>query len=57
VPDDFAYAVAKALDEPQGLPQWSSNIFSCNPYEVWKAFGVPLHRGAERYYRQKHYTK
>jgi uncharacterized protein len=56
-PDDFAYAIAKALDEHQDLLQWSNNTFSYNPYEVWKAFGVPLHPGAESYYRQRNYIK
>lgn len=55
--DDFAYAVAKALDEQQDLFQWSNNTFSYNRYRVTKAFGVPLHPGAERYYKEKGYLK
>jgi uncharacterized protein len=57
MPDDFAYAVAKALDEQQDLFQWSNNTFSYNRYRVAKAFGVPLHPGAERYYRERGYIK
>ena len=34
MPDDFAYAVAKALDEQQDLFQWSNNTFSYNRYSV-----------------------
>jgi len=57
MPDDFAYAVAKALDEQQGLFAWSNNTFSYNRYTVGKAFGVPLHPGAERYYRERDYLE
>ena len=56
-PDDFAYAVAKALEEHQDLLQWSHLNFSYNPKEVWKAIGVPLHPGAARYYRERGYMK
>jgi TRAP transporter TAXI family solute receptor len=55
MPDDFAYAVARALDEQQGLFAWSNNTFSYNRHTVGKAFGVPLHPGAARYYREKGY--
>jgi uncharacterized protein len=57
VSDAFAYAVAKALDEQQGLFAWSNNTFSYNRYTVWKAFGVPLHPGAARYYKERGYLK
>ncbi len=57
VPDDFAYAVAKALDEQQQLLQWSQLNFSYNVHNVWKAFEVPLHPGAARYYRERGYIK
>jgi uncharacterized protein len=56
-PADLAYALAKALDEHQDLLQWSNVTYSYNPYSVWKAFGVPLHPGAERYYRERGYLK
>jgi len=52
MPDDFAYAVAKALDEQQQLFQWSQLNFSYNVHTVWKAKEVPLHPGAEKYYRE-----
>ena len=55
MPEDFAYAVAKALDEQQGLFAWSNNTFSYNRHTVGKAFGIPLHPGAARYYREKGY--
>jgi uncharacterized protein len=57
MPDDFAYAVAKAMDEQRGLLQWSDLPFSYNRYTVWKAFDVPLHPGAARYYRERGYMK
>ena len=55
MPDAFAYTVAKALDEHQDLLQWSHLNLSYNPKTVWKAFGVPLHPGAARYYRERGY--
>ncbi len=59
MPDDFAYTLAKAVDEHQDLLQWanSSLNFSYNWHTVWKAYGVPLHSGAARYYKEKGYMK
>jgi TRAP transporter TAXI family solute receptor len=57
MPDDFAYTLAKAMDENQHLLQWSNVGYSYNPHTVWKAFGVPLHPGAARYYRERGYMK
>jgi len=54
---DLAYALAKALDEHQDLLQWSNVTYSYNPFTVWKAFGVPLHPAAEKYYRERGYLK
>jgi TRAP transporter TAXI family solute receptor len=56
-PDDFAYTLAKALDEQQDILQWNHMNFSYNKNTVWKAYGVPLHPGAEKYYREKGYMK
>jgi TRAP transporter TAXI family solute receptor len=56
-PDDFAYAVAKAMDEQQALLQWKHMNFSYNVHTVWNGFEVPLHPGAARYYKEKGYTK
>jgi len=56
-PDDFAYAVAKAIDEHQDLLQWSHINFSYNLRTVWKAYGIPLHPGAARYYRERNYME
>lgn len=54
-PEDFAYLVAKAMDEHQDLLQWSHLNFSYNVRTVWKAFDLPLHPGAARYYRERRY--
>ena len=57
MPDDFAYTLAKAIDEHQDLLQWSNMNFSYNSRSVWKAMGIPLHPGAARYYRERGYLK
>jgi para-nitrobenzyl esterase len=56
-PDDFAYQVAKAMDEQQELLQWKHLNFSYNVHNVWKAYEVPLHPGAARYYKERGYMK
>jgi len=55
LPEDFAYLVAKQLDEYQDLLKWAIRPFSYNPHSVWKAGPVPLHPGAARYYREVGY--
>jgi len=57
MPDEFAYAVAKAIDEQQHLLQWKHLNFSYNIHTVWKAYEVPLHPGAARYYKERGYMK
>ena len=57
MPADFAYAVAGALDEQQGLFAWSHDTFPYNRHTVGRAFGVPLHPGAKRYYRERGYLE
>jgi len=56
-PDNFAYAVAKAMGEHQDLLQWSLLNFSYNSRTVWKVPGVPLHPEAARYYREMGYMR
>jgi para-nitrobenzyl esterase len=57
MPDDFAYDVARALDEQQHLLQWRHLSFSYNVHTVWKGYEVPLHPGAARYYREQGYME
>ena len=57
MPEDFAYLVAKAMDEQQQLLQWRHLNFSYNVHTVWNGYEVPLHPGAARYYKEKGYMK
>jgi TRAP-type uncharacterized transport system substrate-binding protein len=53
MPGDFAYMVAKAMDEQQELLQWKHLNFSYNVHNVCRAHDVPLHSGAARYYKNE----
>lgn len=55
MPDDFAYTLAKALDVHKDIWLWGYEHFAYSPDLVWKNDDVPLHPGAARYYREKHY--
>ena len=59
MPDEFAYTLAKAMDEHQELLQWpnASMNWSYNWRTVWKALDVPLHPGAAKYYKEVGYMK
>lgn len=57
MPDDFAYTLAKAMNEHQELLAWTHMNWSYNWHTVWKTFDVPLHPGAARYYREMGYLK
>jgi TRAP transporter TAXI family solute receptor len=61
VSDDTAYAMVKAMDENRAsLVQQYSSLSPFNPATAWEPIrlgGVPLHPGAERYYREKGYMK
>jgi TRAP transporter TAXI family solute receptor len=56
-PDQAAYDAAKAIDEHRSALNWYARPYSYNSQTVWKNFDVPLHPGAERYYREKGYLK
>ena len=56
-PDEAAYDLAKAIDENHGALKWFIRIYTYDPRTVWQNFGVPLHPGAERYYREVGYLK
>jgi TRAP-type uncharacterized transport system substrate-binding protein len=56
MPDEFAYATARALDENRSKLKFLNRPYSYDSSTVWKGIGgVPLHPGAERYYRERAY--
>ncbi len=57
VPETFAYAVAKAIDEHRDLLKWANMPFSYDQNTVGDGAGVPLHAGAARYYHERSYVK
>jgi TRAP transporter TAXI family solute receptor len=57
LPADFAYTVAQALDERHDLMRWVHMPMSYDPRTVTQLPPVPLHPGAERYYREVGYLK
>jgi hypothetical protein len=57
MPDDFAYTLAKALDVHKDVLVWRHMHWSYNPANVWNPPGLPLHPGAEKYYREVGYIK
>jgi len=54
---DFAYTIAKSLDENRDLFRWTHVPFTYDSRLVTKLPPVPLHSGAERYYREVGYLK
>jgi TRAP-type uncharacterized transport system substrate-binding protein len=56
-PEQAAYDVARAIDEHRGALRWYVRPYSYDPDSVWRSQGVPLHPGAERYYREKGYLR
>ena len=54
---DFAYTVAKSLDEHRDLFRWTHVPFTYDSRLVTQLPPVPLHSGAERYYREVGYLK
>ena len=57
IPDEAAYDLAKAIDENHGALKWYIRIYTYDQNTVWQNFGVPLHPGAEKYYREMGYIK
>jgi TRAP-type uncharacterized transport system substrate-binding protein len=60
--DDMAYLVVKTVCEQTGKLRVAHKAlvdFDCVKNEVWKreGIGMPLHAGAERYYRQRGWLK
>jgi len=56
-PDDFAYTVAKALDEHRQLFQVQLMPFYYDPDTVAVSTVIPMHPGAMKYYRERGYVK
>jgi len=56
-PEQAAYDLAKAIDENRGALKWFIRVYTYDSRTVWQNFGVPLHPGAERYYREVGYLK
>jgi uncharacterized protein len=56
-PEKAAYDLAKAIDENHGALKWFIRVYTYDPNTVWQNFGVPLHPGAEKYYRETGYMK
>ncbi len=56
-PEQAAYDLAKAIDQNHGALKWFIRVYTYDPNTVWDNFGVPLHPGAERYYREAGYIK
>jgi hypothetical protein len=54
-PGAAVYDVAKALDAHRAALKWFIRPYSYDPNTVWKDGDVPLHPGAERYYREAGY--
>lgn len=61
MPDDVAYSIAKGLDEKKAdLVKQFSSLAPFDPKTAWqpeKVGGVPLHPGAEKYFKEKGYIK
>jgi TRAP transporter TAXI family solute receptor len=55
MPEQAAYDAAKAVDEHRAALKWFIRPYSYDSRAVWDDFGVPLHPGAERYYREMGY--
>jgi TRAP transporter TAXI family solute receptor len=57
IPEQAAYDLAKAIDENHGALKWFIRVYTYDVKTVWQNFGVPLHPGAEKYYREVGYLK
>lgn len=54
-PEEVIYDVARAIDAARGELKWYVRPYSIDPRTVWHSQEVPLHPGAERYYREAGY--
>jgi len=51
------YDAAKAIDEHRAALKWFIRPYSYDSQTAWRNFDVPLHPGAERYYRERGYMR
>jgi TRAP-type uncharacterized transport system substrate-binding protein len=56
-PDEFIFNVTKALDENRHLFRKTHIPYSYDPATVARPRAVPLHPGAERYYKTTGYLR
>ena len=58
MPNDLAYTITKTLnDNPDRVRKIHGSLADYDPAKAYLYLGVPLHPGAERYYREKGYLK
>lgn len=57
LPAEFTYTIAKSLDEHRDLFRWTHVPFTYDSRLVTQLPPVPLHVGAEKYYREVGYIK
>ena len=55
MPDQFAYDLAKGIDQRKDLLETGYEHWAYDPTQVWKAYGVPLAPGAAKYYAEQGY--
>jgi hypothetical protein len=55
--DDDAYAIVKAIDEHSDTLQEGPVPFAYHPLTAWRGLSLPLHPGAEAYYRERGYLE
>lgn len=55
MPEQAAYDVAKAIDEHRSSLKWFIRPYSYDSRTAWSDGDVPLHPGAERYYKEAGY--
>ncbi|MPZ48634.1 MAG: hypothetical protein GEU75_04860 [Dehalococcoidia bacterium] len=55
MPEEFAFLLARALDHNHDLFRQTALPLSYDPSSVARDIGIPLHVGAERYYREVGY--
>jgi TRAP-type uncharacterized transport system substrate-binding protein len=55
--DPEAYEVVQAVDEHAMVLQEGPIPFTFHPPTAWRDLGIPLHPGAEAYYRDRGYLR